>query len=213
MEVSKVGDKLAHHASSQDVFNSLSGSPIYSQILLQQNPDKGYLNFLQFLIDKSFYPERSEKVTMKQMAADFKSTPDKISKWLRQIYDDIIELNYEKPTLFQTDGIKVALHFKNYDSSLTFHTSLQTLPRVHESFYAYFVNAKVGTTYFWVDNVQHEFVNNNTQITIFLIGGFVNKYREFLLDRAVFEEYLSFYQAMTRYDFQIDQDLKKWYRS
>lgn len=212
MNIEKEGDKLIHKPSTQDVFNSLSGSPNYSEILLANKSDLPYSDFLRWLVENKYFKDRSSRITVKGMAADFKSDAAKISKWLRQIYDDIFELNESNPELFQKEGIKVKLNFKTYDSRVNFHTSLPALPRIHETVVAYFFHAKLNANYYWIDDIEHVFHNGVMQIIVFLKGGFINRYREFLLDRAVFEEYISLYEAMTNYDFRIDEKLKKYYQ-
>lgn len=150
---------------------------------------------------------------MKSVAAKFNSDPTKISKWIRQIYEEIFELNYDNPEPFQRSGIKVTLHLTNYDNFGSFDTCLPVMPRENEAFISRFFNAKVGTNYFWVDKIDHYFENDQMKTTLHLKGGFVNKYRKLLTDRALFEERLSLHDFYIKYDYEVDRELKKWYRS
>ena len=87
----------------------------YSKILLGERQSKPYGEFLNSLVQTNFYNANEEKITIKRLAADFKSDSTKVTKWIREIYDDIFELNYDKPDLFQKAGIRVALYLKHFD--------------------------------------------------------------------------------------------------
>lgn len=106
--------------------------PLCTRILADHNAGKLYSDFLKWLIEKDLYNALEEKITIKKIAADFKTDTARVTKWIREIYDDIFELNYEKPELFQKSGTKVCLDFSNYDDYCTFYTSLPVVPREFE---------------------------------------------------------------------------------
>ena len=130
--------------------------PVYSKILLEQNAGKAYSDFLRGLIDKNFYNDRTEKIAIKKIAADFKTDTAKVTKWIKEIYEQIFELNYDKPELFQGNGVKVGMYMKHYDSSCIFYISLPALPREFETIRFPFAKAQVGVDHFWVKKVEHE---------------------------------------------------------
>ncbi|MBK6544286.1 MAG: hypothetical protein IPG12_03250 [Saprospiraceae bacterium] len=106
-----------HEPSTHEIFQCLCSMPMYSKLLLEQNPDKPYSNFLSWLIHKNFYKDRDEKITIKRISADFRTETVKITKWIKEIYEQIIDLNYDKPELFQSNGVPVCLYLKYFDSS------------------------------------------------------------------------------------------------
>ena len=92
--------KILHQPSTHEIFMCLSYMPKWSEILWTHEVDKPYKPFLKWLIETRFFPHREEKITVKKLSLDFKMDASKITKWLHQIYDDIIELNFEKSDLF-----------------------------------------------------------------------------------------------------------------
>jgi hypothetical protein len=114
MSRTKEKKQILHEPSTQEIFKCLSEMPKWSELLLTSGADKIYKPFLQWLIEVNFFNGKNEKRTVKQIATGFKTDTAKVTKWIHEIYDDIFELNYDKPELFQTKGINVSLHMKHY---------------------------------------------------------------------------------------------------
>ena len=147
------------------------------------------------------------------VAIKAKMKPDLVTKWLGRIYDDIFELNYEQPELFKGNGVRHKLHFRyTHGTAAWLKLWLKATPRIHETFHCYFVKAKVRVESFWVKEVSHNIENGEQEIDVFLEGGFINRYREWLLDRAQFEGYLSFQEIFELKDYQIDEQLFEFSR-
>lgn len=203
--------KVIHQSDTKEYFISLSSMPIWSKILAE-NTDKPYKSFLLFLLDKNYYNEREERIMIKKIAADFGNDTSKISKWLKQIYEDIIELNSEKPELFKTEGIRHSIHCRNYDNYCNFTVWLLTTPRQYETFDFKFAMSSTGSNRFYVENVEHDFDKGEHNLSIHLKGGFVNRYRELLLDRAEFYNVISLFDTFHKHDYEIDEELRKFYK-
>ena len=58
-------------------------------------------------------------------------------------------------------------------------------------------------------DVRHIISENETSVVINLEGGFVNIYREFALSKALFEGAIDTMDVYRKYDFEIDQILRK----
>ena len=123
-------------------------------------------------------------------------------------------MNDAKPLLFKKDGIRHSLHFRYiFDNSFAYlEMWLQQTPRIYETFSFSFVNAKVGTPRFWVKEVLHEIIDGEQIITIFLEGRTLNKHREALIDRAIFDRELGFMDTYHMSEYEIDDILFKAYR-
>ncbi|MBK8451700.1 MAG: hypothetical protein IPL42_17475 [Saprospiraceae bacterium] len=205
--------KIIHQPSTLEIFYSLSCMPSYSKLLLDQCPDKPYSDFLVWLIEQEFYKDRAEKIAIKKISADFMTNPIKVTKWIKEIYEQIFELNSDKPELFQKKGVKVCLYMSHHDSSCHINTSLPTLPREFETISFPFVKGKLGTDHFWVKKVQHEIVEDIVEIFIWLEGRTLNKYREFALAKALFEDKIHFMDVFHMQEYEIDKELKMIYRN
>lgn len=204
---------LIHKPSTQEILHCLSIMPSYSTLLLQQYPDKPYSEFLKWLIDKNYYKGLNKKITIKRISVEFKAEAVKVTKWIKEIYEEIIELNYDKPELFQTNGNKVCLEMKHYDSYFSFYTSLPIFPREYETLKFPFAEGMVGTRNFWVKKIEHEIIEDNALVTIFLVGEVLNKYREFALDKALFQGWIHYMDVYELSPFELEDEIKKIYRN
>ena len=201
--------KFIHQAGTLEYMYCLGDMPKWSQALLNQKNAKSYNDFLQWILEKRYFKD-DEKMSIKKIAELSGYPAAKISKWLRDIYEDIFQLNEVKPELFYVSGdVLVEFYFKYYDSRCMFKTSLPMLPRLHETLDFFFVKAKMGMSSFWVKDVQHFIGEDKAYIVVFLEGGLPNVYREFALSKALFEGTLDFRDVYQKYDFEIDNLLLK----
>lgn len=199
-------------ASTKDILICLSHAVSYCNLVLKHYSNKNYIHFLELLIAKEFYKDEGDRAAIKKIAEELKTDPSKIRKWIREIYEDIFKLNNDQPHIFYDDGFKVRLYLINHGITCLFCVTLPFLPREHETFTFYFMNAKMGNEYFWVKKVEYTIEYDIKEITIELQGGFENKYREFILDKALFHHKLDIMSAHKLTEHQMDDQLKRIYR-
>ena len=190
--------KIHYEPSTIETFHCIASMPKWAKLLIDVNPDKPYNEMLKGLVQRNFYNERNERLTIKSIAADLKTDTGKVTKWLTAIYQDIFELNENNPELFCQNGIAVTLYLHYFDDSAAFKVSLPALPREYEMFRFYFVKAKMGTDYYWVHRVEHSIENDTYETCIWLRGGLTNKYREFLYDKAKFYNRIGFMDTIDK---------------
>lgn len=196
--------KFIHKASTQEYLHCLQNMSNWSNILLSQNNRKTYNDFLKWIL-KNDYFKTNENLTIAHISKQSGYSSAKVSRWLQEIYEGILELNENSPELFYTEsGIQVELRIRYYDSFCFFSTTLPVVPRVYESFEFFFIKAKIGWDRFWVKNVEYEIDNNKNTICVFLEGGILNRCREFAVEKAKFEERISFQDFYGKFDFEID---------
>lgn len=198
-------EKIIHQPSTHEIFVCLSGMPVYSSILLESYPDKEYAEFLKWLLAIDFNKDKDEKTIISKLAADFKTDTAKTTKWLKDIYKDIFELNFNSRELFQKEGVKLQLYMKSYDNYCMFFTSMPVVPREYETIKLPFVKGVVGEDQFFVKKVEHIIDENVTEIMLWLEGGFLNKYREFALDKALFQGWIGSMDVYHKYNFELDK--------
>ena len=99
----------------------------------------------------------------------------------------------------------------HYDNYLIFKIALPVLPREFEKVSFYFAKAKVGIDYFWVQEVKYIIEENYMIVKIELEGGFLNRYGEFILDKAKFQGKIGYMDLHKKYTFELDDLLKKIY--
>jgi hypothetical protein len=205
-------DPIIHIPTTQEIFYCLSGAKEWCRILSQTSGGKPYHDFLEWLIGRDFYEPDQKRITVVRLSKDYNSSSRKIKTWIEQIYNDIFVLNEASPQLFlRKDGLKVSIYFKNFDSFAGLDISVQCIPREHERISFPFVSAKMGTDTFYVDMVRHEFGSAST-VEIWLMGGFENKYREFILEKAEFQRRIGWEDLLYQKPHEIDDRLRKIYR-
>lgn len=201
--------KLIYQANTLEYLYSLGDMSRWSELLREQNNGKAYNDFLKWILSKDYFKD-NQKISIKKIAELSGFPSVKITKWLREIYDDIFELNEAKPELFRLDGdIKVEFYFRSTDNYCMFKMSLPIIPRKYETFDLFFVKAKMGTSLFWVKDVGHYVTENGISISVSLYGGLPNMYREFALSKALFEGKLGFMDVYQKHEFEIDNLLKE----
>jgi hypothetical protein len=208
----KVNNEIHHQPSTLQVFYCIRAIPSWVVLLVNNEPDKPYIKMLKVLIERNFYKDQESEIYIKNIAKDLKLDSNKVSKWLKDAYHDIFELNGTKPELFYGTGVPVNLFMKYYDDHADLRITLPVIPREFESFGFYFVKAKVGTDNFWVHRIEHSYGEDGYEIFIWLRGGFMNKYRELLFDKAMFYDRIPFKDAIHNTENQNDEKLKRIYK-
>ncbi|RZK11549.1 MAG: hypothetical protein EOO43_19285 [Flavobacterium sp.] len=197
-----------HNPSTLETLYCLRDSPFWAEKLLDDN--YGHKDFLKDLIAKNFY-QSEDSPSIKFIASDLSLTATKVSKWIKDIYNDILLLNQLNPEMFRSAGTEHLCHFRNYDNHQSFSVWLTQTPRNYENVDLYFLKAKMGTDTFMVTEVSHSFFDNRQVVILTLKGGYCNRYREELVQRALFEGVLGFMDTYKKSGYEIDEILRKHY--
>lgn len=201
--------KIVYRATTLEYLYCLADMPKWSQVLLEQNSIKAYDKFLNLILEKQYFKD-VEKISIKKIAELSGYPSIKISKWLREIYNDILELNELKPQLFCFSGdVQVQFQFKYFDNYGSFTTSLAVTPRIYETVDFFFIKAEIGSSSFWVKDVRHIIGEDKKYVLVILSGISLNIYREFALSKALFEGTINFMDVYHKYEFEIDEHLLK----
>lgn len=209
----KPANPVPHKPSTHDIFVSLRSMTAFSQILFDNIQDKPYKFFLQWLLNNKYFEEDDRRFSIKAMAEAFRDKTTKVTLWLHNIYEDILTLNAEQPELFYTDGIKLYLSFTYFGNHCSFQLSMPVMLREFELIQFYFLHAKLGTSRYWVKSINHEIEYNSITIYVFLEGGFPNRYREFTVDKALFQGKIGLMPVLQGSSFDIDKRLNDLYRN
>ncbi|RYY52458.1 MAG: hypothetical protein EOO09_21365 [Chitinophagaceae bacterium] len=193
-----------HKASSAEILYCLGGSMDWASKLLQSA--HVYNDFLRSLLEKQFY-RPGPNTSLKFIAQDLHYDIPKITRWIRQIYEDIFLLNEQHPEVFKNEGIEHFCRFSNYDNHRCFSIWLTHTPRIYETLDLWFVKAELGTATFMVTDVSHTLQGNAQIINLTLEGNCRNRYREELVHRAEFEKVLGFMETLEKSRFEIDEIL------
>ncbi|MBK6544285.1 MAG: hypothetical protein IPG12_03245 [Saprospiraceae bacterium] len=87
------------------------------------------------------------------------------------------------------------------------------MPREFETIRFPFTASKVGTNLYFVKKIEHEFEDGTAKITLSLEGGMINKYREFALDKALFQGWIHFTDIFELQSYELDDKINRLYRT
>lgn len=211
MRTTHKNGKFLHVPNTKDYLRSLGSMLRWSNILYEHTQEP-YKEFLQGLIQKEFYRDVTERIILKDVAKSFNIDVQKASKWLKKMYDDLTELNYEHPDLFKTARTRHDLSYQYFDSYGSCTIFLEQTPAMYDTFIFPFAHAAVGTERFYVNSVEHYYDGTEQCISVDLIGGFVNRYRELLVDRAIYHGVISRMAKYDMADFEIDKEITAFYK-
>lgn len=204
--------EIHHQPTTHELLLCLESMPKWVEILLQ-NSDKAFCPFIKWYSSANFYKERTDRVTIKQLAKDYRIADSvKITKWISEAYNEILLLHMEQPGLFSGTGIKITCYCKNFNDSATLVLWFPSIPRMYDEIRVEFLKASLGVAFFWVEKVSFSFENDGTDVTLYLKGGFPNQYRHVLLQRAEFEGLLSLQELHFNTDYENDKELLDYYR-
>lgn len=196
--------------TGHEILNSLEDMPQWSKILLNHT-NEIYKDVLTQIIEHDFY-RHDDKITLGAIAKQAAIDQGKLKKWLVRIYDDIFDLNYEQPDLFQSTGIRHQLLLSNMRNHCALNIWLPSTPRQGDIVELYFVRAKLDNYLYTVTRVTYEIAGNETIISLRLEGGFINPYRDWLLHRAEFEQRIGYRDKRDTSELEMDEQLRKWYK-
>lgn len=140
--------------------------------------------------------------------------PTNVKKYLTQIYEDILTLNYDNPELFKNgNNHRYLLHFSHLDHCYSnFNIWLPTELNRFDRFTFSFIQGKVDCGYFWVRDILHIHEYGDSKSFVYLVAGSPNIYRELLLDKADFLREISFDEKYSLSEYQMDEKLKLYGR-
>ena len=185
---------------------------------LVMNERKPYNKLIDYLLSewtwKTGAPRNSGRIdTVKHYADSLGEKPSTVNKWLRQIYQDIFDLNEEHPELFvNADEHMCSFEYSppRLDGGFWFNLGLKSVPRVGDLFSFRFVRPLTDQYDFVVKEVTHRFENGKMEIEISLKEKYYegDSYRNLLIAKARFLGYMDILDASGP-DYAVDEKLRK----
>jgi len=161
-----------------------------------------------FLNKKEHVPNDSYDLpTIGGLGKELGVTTSVINRHLRQLYDDIYELNQNQPDLFKKPN-ELLCHFgfKYQGNCASFSAGLSYLPHVGDSFSFFFIKPIIGASQFWVKRIYHSFNDDGQRVTIMLSMDFPNSYLDLIREKAYLRREISFSELLNS---EIDYELQE----
>ena len=185
---------------------------------LVRDDGKPYLKLIDFLLSEPIHDEDTDPVILKNMTVTSYSTrigekQSTVNKWLRQIYDDIFDLNARCPERFVNPGEQMCTfhYYSEVDKSgFRFNLGLKCIPRVGDRIDFFFPQAVTDSSSLIVVDMTHRY-EHGAMVTEIELGRryyYGSSYRKLLIDKALFLGWLSFEDKYAP-DYELDEKLKK----
>jgi hypothetical protein len=203
-------DEFKHKGTGREYFYALYDFISYMKII--NSKGKPYEMLYKWLIEfeKQFDEENEEWPTLKHIATEIQIDTQKVTKYLKEIYNEICEFNKNNPEVFvKLNQILCYLSFKYYEQSAYFNIGLEVIPRKGDYFSYYFIQPTLGHHYFYVDSISHNIENSKHKIRIKLVSEKSKLYTELLKEKAVFQNFISELSLVRMDNYDVKQFLLK----
>jgi hypothetical protein len=212
----KIKLKEEYNAEINEITVCLLNEYQWLEILFDsENPYKKLLHHLHALGELMKDDKLNNEHKLSKLSETLNERKTILSKWLRQIYEDLLSINFEKPELFKIDGCHLyRLYCRDANADINAHLNLWlTIPlQRYDEFECFFLRGKFPISRFYVETIYHEHIFGKQETTAWLKVGFPNQYRDHLFDRAVFEQEMSSVEQYQKLGFKIDEELRKLYK-
>ncbi len=174
---------IKHYSSRRAMIDILS---IKEQVTRAFKDETKYKSFLDFLFAKDYLnDDELEFPSMKLVSESINLNYTQLSKLIKELYyrlfDDEV-LNFK----FDFKDVEIVFYIRYFENYAQFSCKkLSYIPRVGEQVNLDFVNAKIGTSMFYVDRVEHSFKSNKQVVYISLKSGLFNQYLFYRKHKAV----------------------------
>lgn len=178
--------------------------------------DKPYQKLIEYIKELAVLKEQNLEFSISIKSAQEAIKDKRVAKWLPEIVEDLIDLNWYHPEVFKKENhnLLYRLHFvDSFDKqSFSFNLWLDKPLQLYDTFGWYFVKTKLSSADFWVNSISHDFENGQQFTSVKLISGFPNKYLDHLIEKAQVEGKLSFHNAIAMSYYELEKEIKRIYR-
>ena len=202
-----------YKASTNDYLLALAYHSSFSRLLFPTS--KNYRIVLDWLISNEEFLKNEDNSlpSIKELSQYLNLDRTKLSKYLKEIYDDIFALNETQPNLFMKEGQYLChLTFSYLNCRAYFSIGLDVIPRIDDCLNFNFIKPQNSGSMFYVDKVYHELDGVNHSISISLNSDYPNKYFKLLKEKAYLHHYISFHEFLEPMNYTEVEELVKWYR-
>jgi len=178
---------------------------IMPQIVKDFKNKERYTQLIEFLSAKDYFNDEDQPYpTLKEIEAETGLKTYHIRKQLKEIYDQIFKYEYTFD-FNQAEIFFYVEYFKRYASVKC--NNLTYLPKIGEHIIFSFLKAKVGTNYFYVEDIKHHFEDSKQIIILFLKGGFYNKYWHYRKHKAIELGEIGYREISELHDYELKRRL------
>lgn len=164
---------------------------------------KSYDPLLQYLI--SLGREKAEDAFQLNTIARVTGwNSSKVRKEIEKLYCELTEQIQENETPITFSKPEVTLYLKAQGKYQCMTVSLDVIPRIGENLYVPYFKAKLKHCDFFVERIDHDFIETRHLISIRLMVGYANQHKQYKKDQVYAEGHMSMdeYFNLNSYDMQ-----------
>ena len=182
---------------------------IKEQVYDKFKNNNNYKPILDFLMAKDYLDDNIDLPSIKDMEEILGIKMYHLRKTLINLYDDIF--NTENGVKFEFKSVEISFFLKNFDNTQSFICKdIGYIPRVGEDLDLPFVQARLNTSFFYVDSITHCLQESKQIIYIYLKSGFYNSYWKIRRDEAEMKREFSFNDIINLDDYDLKKKLGLW---
>lgn len=197
---------MKYYSAKLAIYNILT---VKEQVLRAFGNESKYKVFLDFITGMDYANDENIEIpSMKEISSITGIKYPQLSKLIKELYD---KLFYDENNDFSFNFNNVEVYFRlNYNNRCIEVKCgrLAYLPGLGEQVSMFFVNAKIGLGFFYVDSIDHTFEGDFQKIYIELRPGLSNTYLKYRRDKAFLDKEITDEQYFHSDDYAIKTLLK-----
>lgn len=162
------------------------------------NLDKPYYNILKYLTDKDYYEdEYINYPSLYDLRKDLNLSYDIVRKNLIKLYKDLSNYDSELSHPFEINKVSVYMSLKGFHESKSISfKNLPIIPKKGQRISVPYFKELVGSDFFYVKEVSHDFLDDEQVVFIWLSTEISNAYWEIRKDQAIETGEISYRDTM-----------------
>lgn len=198
-----------HKPKTQEYLIALFYFPSALKLVKPRNSQQESL--IAWFLDKENHvaDDSFDLPSIKELGSEMGVSNNVMSRLLKELYESIVELNFENPLLFKKPNeVLCYLVFSYQGNRAGFTISLTHLPHVGESFRFFFIMPLLGWSSFWVKRVYHEYDDGGQRVTLMLSADYPNAYLDLVKEKAFLKREITFAELINNeIDYQMQEKL------
>ncbi len=169
---------------------------------------------LEAILEQDFYYDEDLPLpTAKELSEKTGINSKKLKEQVKKIYSDLIfrkeEDSWRNPVFNFKKTIYNFILQGRQKKTISFSVNhLEVIPRVGEEIEIPFFKAYLGTNYFYVKNISHEFNDTIHELNLFLCHGSYNFFWHYRRDKAVELKEIDLFELYELEDWELKQKIK-----
>ncbi|APA65653.1 hypothetical protein [Maribacter sp. 1_2014MBL_MicDiv] len=180
---------------------------IKSQLNRLLGDEPKYKDIISYMMTSTFLDSNEPLPSLKSMEQILNYKSHSLRKLIIDLYNEFFGEEIKNSLSFSKLDVYFDLSYFEGDKGYFKCNELCYIPRVGENITINFLKAKVGTDWFYVDKIRHDFYENTQIIEISLKSGIYNKYFHYEKYKAYEEGVINTYDLFNTHEVSIKRKM------